>query len=117
MVFYTPENILVILQRILKKANIEAEIIIMKSWKDGEKTASELKEDEALILFMAKKGMHSFIPQMRLIPKLLNRKLNDNNYLLIYPFSEYDKTSSEKRSVGNHDDFMEIGNVIKKIFK
>ncbi|UZT99448.1 cation:proton antiporter [Chryseobacterium fluminis] len=117
MVFYTPENILDILQRILKKANIEAEFIIMKSWKDGEKTASELKEDEALILFMAKKGMHSFIPQMRLIPKLLNRKLNDNNYLLIYPFSEYDKTSSEKRSVGNHDDFMEIGNVIKKIFK
>ncbi|MCS3532749.1 cation:proton antiporter [Chryseobacterium sp. JUb7] len=117
MVFYTPENILDILQRIIKKANIEAEFIIMKSWKDGEKTASELKEDEALILFMAKKGMQSFIPQMRLIPELLNRKLNDNNYLLVYPFSDFDNTSSERRSVGNHDDFMEIGNVIKKIFK
>lgn len=117
MVFYAPENILDILQRIIKKANIEAEFIIMKSWKDGEKTASELKEDEALILFMAKKGMQSFIPQMRLIPELLNRKLNDNNYLLVYPFSDFDNTSSERRSVGNHDDFMEIGNVIKRIFK
>ncbi len=117
IVFYTPENILSILQRIIKKANIEAEFIIMKTWRDGEKTASELKEDEALILFMAKKGMKSFIPQMRLIPELLNRKLHDNNYLLIYPFSDFDKDNSERRSVGNHDDFMEIGNVIKKIFK
>ncbi|WP_326982779.1 cation:proton antiporter [Chryseobacterium sp. MYb264] len=117
IVFYTPENILSILQRIIKKANIEAEFIIMKTWRDGEKTASELKEDEALILFMAKKGMQSFIPQMRLIPELLNRKLHDNNYLLIYPFSDFDKDNSERRSVGNHDDFMEIGNVIKKIFK
>ncbi|WP_312391065.1 cation:proton antiporter [Chryseobacterium sp.] len=117
IVFYTPESILSILQRIIKKANIEAEFIIMKTWRDGEKTASELKEDEALILFMAKKGMKSFIPQMRLIPELLNRKLHDNNYLLIYPFSDFDKDNSERRSVGNHDDFMEIGNVIKKIFK
>jgi len=117
MTFYTPENILNILQSIKKKANIEAEFIIMENWRDGEKTAAELKDDEALILFMAKEGMQSFIPQMRLIPELLNRKLHDNNYLLIYPFSDFDKDNSERRSVGNHDDFMEIGNVIKKIFK
>jgi hypothetical protein len=89
----------------------------MNSWKDGEKTAAELKEDEALIVFMAKRGMKSYIPQMRLIPELLNRNLRDNNYLLVFPFSEFDENDVEKRSVGNHDDFMEIGNVIKKIFK
>ncbi|MEC3875047.1 hypothetical protein [Chryseobacterium salviniae] len=89
----------------------------MKTWKDGEETASQLKEDEALILFMAKRGMYSYIPRMWLIPELLNKSLPDKNYLLIFPYSEYDKNSSEKRSVGNHDDFMEIGNVIKKIFK
>lgn len=117
IVFYASEIILDILQKIIKKANIEAEFIIMNSWKDGEKTAAELKEDEALIVFMAKRGMKSYIPQMRLIPELLNRNLRDNNYLLVFPFSEFDENDVEKRSVGNHDDFMEIGNVIKKIFK
>ncbi|WPO81738.1 cation:proton antiporter [Chryseobacterium sp. JJR-5R] len=117
LVFYASENILDILQRIIKKANIEAEFIIMNSWKDGEHTASRIKEDEALILFMAKRGMQSYIPRMRLVPDMLNRNLNNNNYLLIFPFSELNKNDQEKRSVGNHDDFMEIGNVIKKIFK
>ncbi|WP_347217679.1 cation:proton antiporter, partial [Chryseobacterium sp.] len=117
VVFYAPENILDILQKIIKKANIEAEFIIMNTWQDGEKTAAQLKDDEALIIFMAKRGMQSYIPRMRLIPELLNRYLSDNNYLLIFPFSEYDKNSPEIRSVGNHGDFMEIGNVIQKIFK
>ncbi|MCS4301301.1 MULTISPECIES: cation:proton antiporter [Chryseobacterium] len=115
--FYAPENILDILQKIIKKANIEAEFIIMNTWQDGEKTAAQLKDDEALIILMAKRGMQSYIPRMRLIPELLNRNLNDNNYLLIFPFSEYDKNSPEIRSVGNHGDFVEIGNVIQKIFK
>jgi len=117
LVFYASETILNILQRIIKKANIEAEFIIMNTWKDGEKTAAQLKENEALILFMAKRGMQSYIPRMRMIPDLLNKSLKDNNYLLIFPFSEYDKNNAEKRSVGNHDDFVEIGNVIKRIFK
>jgi hypothetical protein len=117
VVFYAPENIIDILQKIIKKANIEAEFIIMNTWQDGERTAAQLKDDEALIILMAKRGMKSYIPRMRLIPELLNRNLNDNNYLLIFPFSEYDKNSPEIRSVGNHGDFVEIGNVIQKIFK
>lgn len=117
VVFYAPENIIDILQKIIKKANIEAEFIIMGTWQDGERTAAQLKDDEALIILMAKRGMKSYIPRMRLIPELLNRNLKDNNYLLIFPFSEYDKNSPEIRSVGNHGDFMEIGNVIQKIFK
>ncbi|AZB10567.1 cation:proton antiporter [Chryseobacterium sp. G0162] len=117
VVFYAPENILDILQKIIKKANIEAEFIIMNTWQDGEKTAAQLKADEALIILMAKRGMQSYIPRMRLIPELLNKYLNDNNYLLIFPFSEYDKNNLEIRSVGNHGDFVEIGNVIQKIFK
>ncbi len=67
MVFYAPENILDILQKIIKKANIEAEFIIMNTWQDGERTAAQLKDDEALIIFMAKRGMKSYIPRMRLI--------------------------------------------------
>jgi Kef-type K+ transport system membrane component KefB len=117
IVFYASENILDILQRIIKKANIEAEFIIMNAWKDGEITASQLKEDEALILFMAKRGMQSYISRMRLIPELLNKNLPAHNYLLIFPFSELSEDDTKKHAVGNHGDFMEIGNVIKKIFK
>lgn len=115
--FYAPENILNILQRILRKANIEAEFIIMNNWRDGEKTAAELKDDEALILFMAKRGMQSYIPRMRVVPELLSKSLNSKNYLLIFPYSQHDKDDIEKRFVGNHDDYVEIGNIIKKIFK
>jgi hypothetical protein len=116
MTFYAPERILEILKRISKKATIEAEFIATKSWKDGETIASQLRQDEAIIIMMAKRGMKSYIPQMRLIPELLNKYVNDKNYLLVFPFSESDNSNLEKRSVGNHDDFMEIGNVIKKIF-
>lgn len=117
MTFYAPENIIEILQKIIRKANIEAEFIIMNTWRDGEKTAAQLKEDEALIVMMAKRGMRSYVPQMRIMPELLNKNLKENNYLLIYPFSDYDKNNPERRSVGNHNDFIEIGNVIQKIFK
>ena len=116
LTFYAPENILEILKRISKKATIEAEFITVKSWKESDKIASEIKKDEALIIIMAKRGMKSYIPQMRLIPELLNKYVSDKNYLLIFPFSEFDNGNQEKRSVGNHDDFTEIGNVIKNIF-
>lgn len=116
LTFYAPENILEILKRISKKATIEAEFIAVKSWKESDKIAPQIKQDEALIIIMAKRGMKSYIPQMRLIPDLLNKYVSDKNYLLIFPFSEFDNGNQEKRSVGNHDDFTEIGNVIKNIF-
>ncbi|WP_027388583.1 cation:proton antiporter [Chryseobacterium gregarium] len=117
MVFYAPENTINLLQRIIKKSNIEAEFIMMHTWEDSEETASGIKDDEGLIIFMAKRGMHSYIPRMRMIPELLNRSLLNKNYLLIFPFSEYENNNIEKRNVSNHDDFVEIGNIIKKIFK
>ncbi|SDQ97101.1 Kef-type K+ transport system, membrane component KefB [Chryseobacterium soldanellicola] len=117
MVFYAPENTTNLLQRIIKKSNIEAEFIMIHTWEDSEEMASGIKDDEGLIIFMAKRGMHSYIPRMRMIPELLNRSLLNKNYLLIFPFSEYENSNIEKRNVSNHDDFIEIGNVIKKIFK
>ena len=115
--FYTSEETTHILQRIIKKANIEAQFIIMNNWNDAEVVAKELKDDEALIAFLAKRGMKSYVPQMRMTAELLNKHLSDKNYLLIFPFSEFENINSERRSVGNHDDFMEIGKIIKKIFK
>ncbi len=117
MVFYAPNAIISILQRIIKKSNIEAELIIMEEWKDAEETVTKIKSDEGLIIFMAKRGMQSYNPRMRLVPEFLNRTVPDKNYLLIYPFSEYPVDGNERRSVGNHDDFIEIGSIIKRVFK
>ncbi|KQR92470.1 sodium:proton antiporter [Chryseobacterium sp. Leaf180] len=115
--FYAFEKTLDILKKIIVKVNIEAEFSAIKSWEEGEQISARLKDNEALILFMAKRGMRSYVTEMRLIPDLLNEKLSDKNYLLIFPYSEFPANNAERRSVGNHDDFTEIGNVIKSIFK
>lgn len=117
VVFYAKENILNILQKIVKKANIEAEFVMMNSWKNAEEVASKIKENEGLIIFMARQGMQSYHPGMRVIPDLLNKNMLYHNYLLIFPYSEHRENNTERRSVGNHDDFFEIGSVIMKIFK
>lgn len=61
--------------------------------------------------------MHSYFPQMKEVPEILNKKLYNNNYLLIYPFLKIDNTVTEKRSVSNLDDFADIGKIIGRIFK
>ncbi|MCD9853427.1 cation:proton antiporter [Epilithonimonas sp. JDS] len=114
--FYAPENIINVLKKIIKKVNIEADFIIINSWADAEKKAESIKDNEGLILILAKRGMISYFPRMRHIPDFLNAHLHNKNYLLIYPYSKTDENDTEIRSVRNHDDFVEIGNIIKKIF-
>jgi hypothetical protein len=65
---------------------------------------------------MAKRGMISYRPEMRLLPDFLNLQLPGHNYLLVFPFSE-EEGVVEKRAVSNHRDFMEIGKVISRVFK
>jgi len=115
--FYAPEDIIELLQKIVKKANIEAEFIITNYWVDAEKTAEKIPENEGLIVIMAKRGMISYFPKMRFIPEFLNKYVSKNNYLLIYPYSYSEQNKEEIRSVRNHGDFVEIGNIVKRIFK
>lgn len=117
MSFHAPENIINVLKKIIKKVNIEADFITINSWAEAEKKAEKLKDNEGLILILAKRGMASYFPKMRYIPDFLNTKLPNKNYLLIYPYSKTDENDTEIRSVTNHDDFVEIGNIIKKIFR
>lgn len=116
MSFFGNDKTLEILMRIAKNANLEAEFNTISSWYEAVEKAYSLKEDEGLIVMMADRGMYSYFPQMREVPELLNKKL-DNNYLLIYPFSKTYKNASEKRAVSNLDDFAEIGKIIGRIFK
>ncbi|MNT99080.1 hypothetical protein D3C72_2418350 [compost metagenome] len=61
--------------------------------------------------------MRSYVPHMKDVPDLLNSRVSNNNYILIYPFSKTEINTTEKRAVSSHDDFVEIGKVIRNIFK
>ncbi|MCO6148901.1 cation:proton antiporter [Flavobacterium sp. NRK1] len=117
MDFYSNAKTMHILKRIAKKVNIDARFWITKSWQEAQSAAYGLGEDQGLILLMAERGMPSYFSQMRTVPELLNKNLNDNNYILIYPSSENENLFSEKRAVSNNDDFVEIGKIIGKIFR
>ena len=117
MSFFAPENIIKVLQKIIKKVNIEADFTIANTWAETEKKAENIDDNEGLILILAKRGMPSYFPKMRYVPDFLNRHLQHNNYLLIYPYTGTDESDAEIRSVRNHDDFVEIGNIIKNIFR
>ncbi|KQO24869.1 sodium:proton antiporter [Flavobacterium sp. Leaf82] len=117
MSFYANEKTTEILKSIIKKANIEAVFNTVTIWQEAQEAACNLEKDEGLILLMADRGMHSYFSQMQNVPEILNKNLNNNNYILIYPFSKIDKTVTEKRAVSNHDDFADIGKIIGRIFK
>ena len=117
MSFYANDKTTEILKSIIKKANIEAIFNTVTTWQEAQEAAYNLDKDEGLIILMADRGMYSYIPQMQNVPEILNKNLNNNNYILIYPFSKMDKTVTEKRAVSNLDDFADIGKIIGRIFK
>ncbi|MBL0739044.1 cation:proton antiporter [Flavobacterium sp. GN10] len=117
MSFYGKDKTMLILQRIVKKASIEATFNTIGSWQEAQEIAFDLGEDVGLIIMMADKGMHSYVPRMQDVPDLLNNRVRNNNYMLIYPFTKTEINTTEKRAVSRHDDFVEIGKVIRNIFK
>lgn len=117
MSFYGKDKTMLILKRIVKKASIEATFETIGSWQEAQEIAFNLGEDVGLIIMMADKGMHSYVPHMKDVPDLLNSRVSSNNYILIYPFSKTEINTTEKRAVSSHDDFVEIGKVIRNIFK
>ncbi len=120
MDFYVFEPTAGVLKRIIKKVNIEGRFHVIENWKDVEAAAREIDDNEGLIILMAKRGMASYVPQMRFVPEMLNNNFSGRNYLLIFPHTLTDDTVGnglERRSVSNHGDFAEIGNIVRKLFK
>jgi len=116
MSFYADDSVLQVLQRVINKSSIESSLHSISHWQEAELAATSLTEDEGLIIFMAKRGMVSYFPQMALITDFLDKHVKENNFLLVYPFSQQHPDHKEKRSVNNHDDFAEIGQLIGKMF-
>ena len=116
MRFYADESIIGILQRVLNKSNIECSMHRIANWQEAEAAATQMSDDEGLVVFMAKRGMASYFHHMSSITDFLNQHIRENNFLLIYPSSQRQVDRKERRSVSNHDDFAEIGQMIGKLF-
>lgn len=116
--FYGTDKTISVIESIRKKVNIDASFIIFNNWSELTKVVSKMKENNALISFMAHRSMVSYLPQMQNTPEYLNDHLRDRNFLLIFPAhqpeTEYRK---DKRDISNANDFVEIGKIVGKLFK
>lgn len=116
--FYGDDATIKMIQRIQKNANIDASFIIFSNWDDLPKVLAKMKENDALMIFMAQYGMPSYQDQMQQIPNLLSEGCKDKNFLLLFPGRanemEYKK---EVRNISNASDFIEISQLVRKLFK
>ncbi len=114
-IFAYPETVEV-LRRIIKKSSIEATITTARHGNEIEKYAPQIGTNEGLIVMMDSRVMEQS-RHTQFIPDVLQRKFADVNYMLIYPYTDLEREQLERRSISNHDDYIEIGNIIGTIFK
>lgn len=69
-----------------------------------------------LIAVMAKRGMPSYIPQMKYVPDMLNANFKSKNYLWAFPFTSSEE-QEDVRSISSNKDFVAISKIIEKIFR
>ena len=116
--FYGTDATIAMIESIRKKVNIDASFIIFNNWNELSKLIGKMKDNEALILFMAHRSMISYLPQMQNAPDYLNENLRDRNFLLMFPVHQPEtKYRKGTRDIGNANDFVEIGKIVGKLFK
>ena len=86
--FYADEATIRILQRIQKKVNIEARFTPISKWEEMEAAARTVQDDEGLMVVMAERGWSSYMPQLQVVPDMLNNAFAGKNYLLFFPGDE-----------------------------
>ncbi|MCH7409085.1 cation:proton antiporter [Belliella sp. DSM 111904] len=85
LVFYASEETLGYIKQVQKKFSVEAEFKDFSDWDDFLIISKDLKDNDALIVVMSRRGGVSYSPYMEKIPKYLNKYFKENNYVLIYP--------------------------------
>lgn len=116
--FYGTDKTIAMIEGIRKKVNIDASFIIFNNWSELTKVIEKMKDNDALILFMAHRSMVSYLPQMQNAPDYLNENLRDRNFLLIFPVHQPEmQYRKDTRDIGNANDFVEIGKIVGKLFK
>ena len=117
LIFYSTADIIEILYRIIKKSAVEASFVNISDWKEVDQVIGGLTSDQGLIVLMADRNRFSYRSPIHTITQYLNENQIENNYLLIYPFTENNSDVSEKRAISNHQDFAEIGKLIQRVFR
>ncbi len=116
--FYGTDVTIAMIEKIQRKVNIDASFIIFNNWNELTKVFAKMKDNDALILFMAHRLMVSYLPQMQNIPDYLNEHFRKRNFLLIFPAHEDEiEYRKDTRDIGNANDFVEIGKIVGKLFK
>ncbi len=116
--FYGTDATIAIIENIRKKVNIEASFIIFNSWNELDKLAAKMKENDALIIFMAQRGMISYVPQMNQLPDYLTERCSNRNFLLVYPsYTDTERAQRDIRDISSAHDFVEIGKIVGRLFK
>ena len=116
--FYGNDSTIEMIEKIRKKVNIDASFIIFNNWNDLTKIFAKMKDNDALILFMADRSMMSYLPQMQYVPDYLNDHFKERNFLLLFPAQQTEVLyRKDTRNIGNANDFVEIGKIVGKLFK
>ena len=116
--FYGSDATIAMIESIRKKVNIDASFIIFNNWSELKKVFSKMKDNDALILFMANRSMISYLPQMQNVPDYLNEHFKEKNFLLLFPaYQNQVEYRKDTRDIGNARDFVEIGKIVGKLFK
>ncbi|MDL2283380.1 cation:proton antiporter [Odoribacter sp. OttesenSCG-928-G04] len=85
LVFYGNQTLLHILGEIKKRHNIDTEFKEFINWNDFLIVARDVKEDDALMVVMSRRGHASYTKQMIMIPDYMNRYFLTSNCILVYP--------------------------------
>lgn len=116
--FYGNEETISVIEKIRRKVNIDATFIIFTNWNELSKIFLKMKDNEALILFMANPTMRSYLAQMNKVPDYLNEHFRDRNFLLLFPAHSSDiNYKKDRRNIANANDFVEIGKIVSRLFK
>ncbi|QOW10986.1 cation:proton antiporter [Kaistella flava (ex Peng et al. 2021)] len=116
--FYGNDATIAMIEKIRKKVNIDASFIIFNNWNELPKLFNKMKDNDALILFMAHRTMVSYQSEMHHVPDYLNQHFRERNFLLLFPAHEDEiEYRKDTRDIGNANDFVEIGKIVGKLFK
>lgn len=85
IVFYANRELLGILKEVKARHNVEAEFNEFADWGDFLIISKSVKENDALVVVMSRRGYPSYSRRLLLVPNYLNKYFQANNCILIYP--------------------------------
>ncbi|HMM10826.1 MAG TPA: cation:proton antiporter [Bacteroidales bacterium] len=123
--FFASNHTIEWLQVVQKNHPVEASFTPFADWDDFLILSREIRENDALMVILSRKGFVSYNEQMAKIPGYLNKYFTSNNFILVYPSQSAENWQSVKLSEAsvfeplseNLERFEEFTKYIGKLFK